>query len=510
MTRFRWSLSLATAIFCSASVFAQSTILEAVPDVLLTDNPIQQVGYTHACPTCNVACSGNTRKCSCRPAADKPASPCAGSHKGLFYNNNFDYLKDPCYSGNCLGDCLKNLPIACGRYGTMDIGGQVRLRYHHEEGMGRQPGRLGFQDTQNDFLLSRLRVYNNWKVNDWLRFYAEGIVADVSANDLYVPRPIDENSGDLLNLFVDVKLTDNASVRVGRQELMFGSQRLVSPLDWANTRRTFEGIRATLKIGAWTVDPFYTNFVPVSKNDFDEADYDRSFYGVYASRKAEGQTIDMYYLGFDNQTTAAAVSTDFSLHTFGGRVNGKFKDTELLYDLEGAYQSGQQSGLGANHSAGFVTVGLGRQFKEVAWKPTAWMYYDFASGNDSTDGAFNRFNQLFPLAHKYLGFIDAAARSNISSPNFLLTASPSKKLKLLAWYYYLGANQENDIIPGVALPAAQNLESRDFGNELDLIANYTIGPRSNIIFGYSNLWRGNKIIGTNNAEFFYTQYTLNF
>jgi hypothetical protein len=28
---------------------------------------------------------------------------------------------------------------------------------------------------------------------------------------------------------------------VGRQELLYGAQRLISPLDWANTRRTFEG-----------------------------------------------------------------------------------------------------------------------------------------------------------------------------------------------------------------------------------------------------------------------------
>jgi hypothetical protein len=32
-----------------------------------------------------------------------------------------------------------------------------------------------------------------------------------------------------------------AYVRVGRQELLYGSQRLISTLDWANTRRTFQG-----------------------------------------------------------------------------------------------------------------------------------------------------------------------------------------------------------------------------------------------------------------------------
>ena len=68
-------------------------------------------------------------------------SPCATSHKGLFYANDFSYLKDPCYNGCCLGDCMKLMPVGpCGRWGTLDIGGQVRLRYHDEEGMGRRAG----------------------------------------------------------------------------------------------------------------------------------------------------------------------------------------------------------------------------------------------------------------------------------------------------------------------------------------------------------------------------------
>lgn len=450
-----------------------------------------------------VGCGSGVKK------KDKPT--CAGSHKGLFYANDFSYLNDPCYKGSCLGDCLKLMPVAGGDWGTLDIGGQLRLRYHHEEGMGRQAGVSGFDNTTNDFMLTRLRLYQNWKLNDRIRIYSEGIFADVLANDEYLPRPIDRNSADFLNLFVDVKVTDNASIRVGRQELLFGDQRLVSPLDWANTRRTFEGIRGTVKAGDWTIDPFYTNFVPVAADDFDEADYDQSFYGCYATRTfAEGaNTIDMYYLGFDNQTAGTPVATDFSLHTVGGRLNGKFEGAPVLFDLEGAYQGGRQSGLGVDHSAAFCTCGLGHQFGGLAWKPTVWCYYDYASGN-VPGGDFNRFNQLFPLAHKYLGFIDAVARSNVSSPNCLITMAPSKKVNFLFWYYYLGANQAEDIIPGVAVPSNQNTNSKDFGNELDFIAKYTIGPRSNLLLGYSHLWRGDKIIGNSDAQFIYTQWEMNF
>ncbi|MCO6042927.1 alginate export family protein [Aeoliella sp. ICT_H6.2] len=443
-------------------------------------------------------------------------NPCATSHKVVFYNNDFSYLNDPCYCGDCLGDCMKQMRIdPCGHWGKLDIGGQLRLRYHHEDGMGRQPGVSGFNDTKNDFLLTRLRLYTNWE-KDWLRVYAEGITAEVTANDLYVPRPIDINAADFLNLFADVAVTDSLTVRVGRQELLYGVQRHVSPLDWANTRRTFSGVKLMYTGDTWNVDGFFTNYVPVDPYAFDEPDYQQKFYGIYATRMAQcgGPNVDLFYLGYDNDnqysappTITTAGTADFSVHTFGTRFWGEVEDG-WLYEVEATLQAGRQSGLGLDHRAGMCTCGFGKKL-DMPWSPTIWAYYDFASGNKG-DGSFNRYNQLFPLAHKYLGFIDAAQRSNISSPNCLLTMSPSSKWSLLAWYYYLGADEANDIIPFVATPSVQNTDTKYFGHELDLIATYKFAPSSNVLFGYSNLWRGSKIIGTNDAHFFYTQWETNF
>lgn len=479
------------------------------------------------CPTCGVGAKGcgdevgcgdgvgcTCPSCAAKKAAAAKGNPCATSHAGLFYANDFSYLKDPNYNGCCLGDRLKLMPVgACGRFGTLDVGGQYRLRYHHEHGMGRSsttaPPNQGFLDTDNDFLLSRLRLYGNWKASDHVRVFVEGIAADVSSNSTYNPRAIDENYADLLNAFFDAKLTDEFTLRVGRQELLYGNQRTVSPLDWANTRRTFEGVRGLYKSGDWAVDGFYTNPVPVVPNEFDEADYDQSFYGVYSTYTGfEKTSFDFYYLGYDNQTVGAPVLTDFSLHTFGSRAWGTMGDG-WLYELEGAYQAGRQSGLGVDQSAGFITTGLGHKIGHMAWDPTLWLYFDYASG-DHGGGDYNRYNQLFPLAHKYLGYIDAAARSNIISPNLLLTMKPQDKLELLFWYYYFGTDSATDVVPGVGFNATQSTTSTDFGHELDFTAKYLLTARSNLLFGYSHLWAGSKIIGTDDADFVYTHWELNF
>src|SRR6266849_3452457 len=64
---------------------------------------------------------------------------------------------------------------------------------------------------------------------------------------------------DLLNGFVDVMipLGDLASVtlRGGRQELIFGSQRLVGPGDFTQVPHTFDGGAVIVRIRDWTITP---------------------------------------------------------------------------------------------------------------------------------------------------------------------------------------------------------------------------------------------------------------
>ncbi len=436
------------------------------------------------------------------------ANPAAGAHKGLFYNNDFTYLQDPCYDGWALGDSLKLMPAASGDWGTLSIGGQYRARYQSEIGMGRVGAATTprFEDTQADFVLSRLRLYGDWKINDLVRVYVEGIHAEgTDDGGDYFARIIDVNRGDFLNLFIDLKLTESLTARVGRQELLYGAQRVVSPLDWANTRRTFDGVRLLYKKNEWSIDTFLTYFVPPNPSNLDDANSDIGFYGSYATYSGfENFTLDAYYLGFDNNL---GLGNDFSVHTLGVRMHGGLGN--WLWELEGGPQFGRQSDVrgGVDHSAGFATVGLGRKMQTLPGGTTIWMYYDYASGDDGA-GNFNGFNQLFPLAHKYLGFIDAVARNNIEAPNMLITSKLGPKWNFLLWYWHFMSNTDAPV-PSIGNTPAQNA-SKDLGDELDILLKYSICPRSNILFGWSHFWRGNKINGPEDADFLYGHYLINF
>lgn len=457
----------------------------------------------------SILCAFLTGACSAQSPTPNPA---ALSHKPLFYANDFAYLNDPDYDDWYLGDNIKLMPVADGQWGSIDIGGQLRSRYHHEHGMGRVPNANvpRFQDTDADIVLSRVRLYSNWKVCDDLRFYCEAIYADVTTdNGQYAPRPIDDNFGDLLNCFVDVGITENVTARVGRQELLYGNQRLVSPLDWANTRRTFEGGKLMYQNDNWAIDSFYTMLVPVRPNEFDEADDDQQFIGTYATYTGfEHFGVDLYWLILDDKqafNSDSPTATDFLIHTPGIRIFGEMDN--WLWEFEGGPQFGEYYGANLDHRAGFATAGLGRKAVNQPWQPTLWLYYDYASGN-ALGGDFNGFNQLYPLGHKYFGFIDAVQRSNIQSPNVLLTCKPSTKWNLLMWYWHFQSDTSAPV-PSIFNTPPQNT-SKHLGDELDVLLTYTFGPRSNIGYGWSHFWRGDKIIGTSDADFFYCQWELNF
>ena len=433
-----------------------------------------------------------------------------GAYKGVFYDNDFKYINNPLYNQCFPGDALKQMPV--GDCWTVDIGGQYRARYHHEENIRG----LGVTGRDDDFLLHRTRLFVNAKYDDFFRFYAEYIDAE-SNYENFAPRGIEVDRSDLLNLFGEVKLLDDffdgkLTARVGRQELLYGSQRLVSPLDWGNTRRTFEGVNFVFRNKDWAIDTFVVEPVIDHPRKFNSAADEQEFIGTFATfKKIKDQTFDFYALQYNN----SLAPQHYKFTTLGSRWLGT--DGDLLYEIEGGMQFGKNTD-GSDHSAGFATAGVGKSWDKNCWKPTLWVYYDWAQGNDDR-GVGNGFNQLFPLAHKYLGFMDLYGRENIETPNVQLTMKPNEKTQFLIWYYYFFLENSNDSpynVNSSAFAPGAKPANADLGHELDLIATRTINPRMELLLGYSHFFAGKYYKLTpgipyrGDANFMYVQYTWNF
>jgi hypothetical protein len=431
----------------------------------------------------------------CLPAPPKYPYPRFGLIQPSFFDtDNFAYLDDPNNTEYDLFDCLKR--VRFGDNWLFTTGGDVRTRYEHQYN-----ARL--TQTNNEYALSRLRVYTDLWFRDDFRLFAEYIGAWSSSQAL-APLPIDRNDADLLNLFVDVKVANGgghpAYVRVGRQELLFGSQRLISPLEWANTRRTFQGVRGFRQTEKWDLDLFWVQPVIPNVDRFDSVDNNQNLAGAWAThRPKKGHAVDAYYLLHDNTNTVTQLGIprgNFTRHTFGGRYVGA--EDNVLFDFEGAMQLGSQNGRDV--VAGMGTAGLGYNFKGRPLNPTVWAYYDYASGGNPTAGTAHTFNPPFPFGHYYLGWIDQVGRQNIHDLNFHLYLYPTPWLTTWVQFHSFWLADRRDALYN----AAGNAIRRDatgnagshVGEELDLVFNFHLTKHADLMTGYSYLWGGEFLRNT--------------
>lgn len=441
-------------------------------------------------------------------APPKPKKGPPKPYKPLFYDNDFSYLENPDNEYYYFGDFAKRRHL--GDIITFDVGGEYRLRFHDEHILARN----------GEFLLERTRLYGNVNVGDNFRTYVEAIDATRDGGGALAPRSSEINRFDALNLFADYKVAELESGdlwgRGGRQELLYGNQRLVSPLDWSNTRRTFDGAKLFLKGDEWNIDGFWTRPVPFAQHlihpsAFDSCSASQQFFGAYATYKQlKDQTLDFYYLGY----TENAGRPNFNAHTFGTRWEGH--QDNWLWEIEGAYQGGQFGTQ--DQSAGFYTLGGGRKLASLPWNPVAWVYYDWASGNDPTKSQHGTFNQLFPLGHKYFGYMDMVGRQNIEDLNFQLTLAPTKKVTFELWYHIFHLQDARDALYDAAgtkiRQDATGAAGSDVGEELDTTVKFLITPRADLLVGYSHLFAGPFLLHTTGGvvgrDFTYTQFSLKF
>jgi hypothetical protein len=356
-------------------------------------------------------------------------------------------------------------------------------------------------------------VYGDAWYRDEFRVFAEFLHADGFAHNL-PPRPIDISGAELLNAFVEAKVGAPQGtplyVRAGRQELLYGSQRLVSTLEWANVRRTFQGVKGYWHGDQFNIDAFWTQPVAIDPDHFDSVDTNRNFFGVWTTYKPRaGATLDAYYLGLTTARGPAVGDTQ----TLGSRYAGDLKG-KVLYDFEGAVQFGDRGGRPV--FAQMATAGLGYRFADCPGNVTAWAYYDYASGTkDPTGPSYRTFNQLFPFGHYYLGWLDLVARQNIRDLNFQLSATPQPWLLLVGQVHVFKLDARRDALYNAAgVPIRRDptgLAGDDVGTEVDLITNLHLTEHQDLLLGYSVLAAGRFFRETgppSDPQLFYAQYSI--
>lgn len=446
----------------------------------------------------------------------KPPQPKAGpKYLNLRYDEDFSYLDgEPDSYNSDIFDPIKNIHL--GPDWRLSLGGEFRFQMESETNKA-----FGSTEPANDtFQLYRFLMHTDVKYRKLFRVFVQGVEAFDEDRDL-APRPTDENQWDLHQLFFDLRFLGEEfpwTLRVGRQELNYGNQRLLSPLEWANVRRRFDGVKVFAKTEKWDADFFYMKPIPVQPEQFDDHDEEFDFYGIYTTYKGiPRHGIDGYFFAVDNTADPRnpnGRAGDKSTYTLGTRFWGKTAGFD--YETEVAGQWGHWAG--DTVQAWAVALDGGYTFDHSA-KPRLGAGFDWATGDkDPTDTRVQTFDQLFPLGHKYFGYLDLVGRQNVIGPNVNFSVWPvAEKVQAAAAWHYFWLAEERDALYNAGGAAtrrdATGRSGKEIGNELDLTVLWKIDPRSSLLVGWSHLWDADFIQQTGpseNADLFYVQYAFKF
>src|ERR1700757_4672708 len=211
-------------------------------------------------------------------------------------NEDWSFLKDPSLRQDWW-DPLKYIPLRReGWYLT--IGGEVRevLEQVGNDNWGKQP-------YTNTFFLQRYMLHTDWHFGKHVRAFVQ-LKSGLESFRNGGARPIDEKKLDFEAAFVELGTGEGdhwVVLQAGRQELNYGSGRLVSVREGPNVRQSFDGARLKIHTGAWQIDLWAARPDLDKPGFFNNApDHRTAFWGVYATRPWRHRvSFDSYYLGLD-------------------------------------------------------------------------------------------------------------------------------------------------------------------------------------------------------------------
>lgn len=316
------------------------------------------------------------------------------------------------------------------------------------------------------------------------------------------------------------------SARLGRQELAFGTEKLVSPLGWSNVGRAFDAARVThdgdlLKADLWASR---LGESPTGTED------DISFHGLHATWKGiEGHPFDLYALwSLDQRRSRGEIPTEqmdtTDFWTTGAQYSQAkvpFGPGEADWGAEIDFQEGRR---GTDELRAQALHGrVGYTWPDFPGAPRVGYHYDLATGDsDPADGREETFDQLHPLGHEYHGYIDFVGRRNLVAHRCQIgvTPHPDWWLGLDHHFFYLESAQDHlyaaDGTVRRTNPATGGI-SKQVGAEADLTARYTVNRYWTLQAGYSYFDTGRffgqtrtAATGQGDADLLYLQSTLSF
>src|ERR671911_1258041 len=293
----------------------------------------------------------------------------------------------------------------------------------------------GFADNREDlYWLNRFRVTARFAMKPWLSAAVQAQDARIEGRNGTITGAPFRDQFDLRLAHIDVGNFEKSrfAVRGGRQELVFGDQRLVGHVSWLNTARSFDAVRGVFRHKKMRVDAFAASVVNIQMNDVNRSGGGNYFYGADAPLAVlpNGGVLEPYEFvrTSRNLRTEAGAPGDLTSSTTGVRLVGKFS-ARTDYNIEAAIQRGSLGSDTISASAGHAVIG--RLIPVGSKTYRVFGEYNFASGDETPgDGVRGTFDQLYPTPHDKYGLADQVGWKNIHHLRTGVETRPLSKLAI--------------------------------------------------------------------------------
>ncbi len=305
----------------------------------------------------------------------------------------------------------------------LSVGGEFRSQYERFNNLA-----FGAEeDDPSGWLLQRLMLHTDWRLGRF-RIFTQFLSAS-HFFETTESSPVERDDLNLHQGFIEYRFDlaedQHLTARLGRQELWYGSRRLISVREGPNVRLSFDAAKVVFETPELKIDAFYAQPVRNQPTVFDNSRIsDEKLWSAYAVLKTPRfvpGSLDLYYIGLqsDRRLYEEGQASE-TRHSIGLRHWGEYK--RWRYNHELVYQFGS-FGKG-DISAYTISVDVAYRLSERGWKPEIGLKTEIISGDKAQgDGDLNTFNALYPRA-AYFGLIAQIGPANLVDFHPSITFNP--------------------------------------------------------------------------------------